>query len=483
MSNPAEGKDKVIITADIFKQADWGFRGNSDIRFVEFEGEPDSVTSYSFCQCVNLEQIHLPDSVRSIGQAAFQGCKKLSSIQLPIGLDEICDEAFSGCESLVSVYFNSSPIRIGKSVFSACKSLKEVYIYDSLVIDKGAFSGCGELTLYTLKGSAVERFANEEGVHCKCLPWDEFPELELLDETDLDQQLRSKKLFYPAVIAERNGHRFLIYNDISYYRDTSRMKYTEFMTDYHGQQYKKEYYSRKDFLDALAQEIKAHRGDAYYYVINGPYDDDRISKYDDALAEAAYESFWQICDVLAYEPALRLIADYLPTKKDGTLTLRRNTLIASLPVFEHTSSHYSVNESKKGTQKLIDRRYDSSWDIVAKTVSETEVKVCLERVDIFKEIEQDYHKFNMKMADPRIAEKILEFADTEDYTQSAAVDLCIRRFVEGNIGTYMYLRRELQRAPSREEIGEELNVNAEELEGILKLARELGYPEFPFADA
>ena len=51
-------------------------------------------------RCAGLTSISIPDSVVSIGYAAFFNCAELTSVTLPDSLKSISPGAFSGCESL-----------------------------------------------------------------------------------------------------------------------------------------------------------------------------------------------------------------------------------------------------------------------------------------------------------------------------------------------------------------------------------------------
>ena len=74
-------------------------------------------------QGYNLENITLPNSVRSIGAWAFSRCYKLANINLPNSVKSIESCAFSNCIELASITIPTSVIRMGESVFSDCNNL------------------------------------------------------------------------------------------------------------------------------------------------------------------------------------------------------------------------------------------------------------------------------------------------------------------------------------------------------------------------
>ena len=61
--------------------------------------------------------------------APFGGCSKLKQITLPSwGLNEIGDYCFSGCSSLTAVHIPATVRRIGEDIFEGCSALKEVTV-------------------------------------------------------------------------------------------------------------------------------------------------------------------------------------------------------------------------------------------------------------------------------------------------------------------------------------------------------------------
>lgn len=61
----------------------------------------------SFYDFESLKEVTLPDSLVTIGEAAFSGCKSLKHIKCPPNLKNICQEAFSGCNKIEWVILNN----------------------------------------------------------------------------------------------------------------------------------------------------------------------------------------------------------------------------------------------------------------------------------------------------------------------------------------------------------------------------------------
>lgn len=153
-------------------------------RTVSFEGHVYNVVricSDAFYGQAEVNTIHIPASVTSIGSEAFMHCKGLTTIyveadnlayssykgalynkqrtkliKVPIGktefnilggVCEIDDDAFLECRSLRKVEIPSGVIRIGDNAFAGCDSLNEIEIPNSVEqIGEYAFAGCKSLT-------------------------------------------------------------------------------------------------------------------------------------------------------------------------------------------------------------------------------------------------------------------------------------------------------------------------------------------------
>ena len=92
---------------------------------------PDSVTSIggaAFCGCTSLTSITIPDGITEIGKSAFEGCSSLTSITIGNGVTWIGEWAFGDCTSLTSFTIPDSVTSIGKEAFYNCSSLTDTYV-------------------------------------------------------------------------------------------------------------------------------------------------------------------------------------------------------------------------------------------------------------------------------------------------------------------------------------------------------------------
>ena len=87
-----------------------------------------------------LTSITMPESLKTIGVAAFYACSSLSSITLPNSVTAIYPYAFHGCSSLTSITLSNSLEYIGTRAFTNCTALTALHIPDSVVrVESEAF--------------------------------------------------------------------------------------------------------------------------------------------------------------------------------------------------------------------------------------------------------------------------------------------------------------------------------------------------------
>lgn len=124
---PSEHEGKTVTGI-----ATKAFQSNGKLRSVYFPDSVKTVGDAAFKSC-NLNSVRFPDDMIDIGESAFSGCK-LYTLTLPTkGLSEIKKYAFSSnYEYLLSIYIPDNIKVIGESAFDYCRAVVELRLPETM---------------------------------------------------------------------------------------------------------------------------------------------------------------------------------------------------------------------------------------------------------------------------------------------------------------------------------------------------------------
>ncbi len=133
-----------------------------------------------------ITQVQIPNSVTTIGDAAFADAEDLTSITLPLGLTAVSRYmlagtrvssvvlpegvtsigrgAFEDCSSLQTVFLPMTLRRIGERAFGYCSNLNELYS-DAATPPQAAataFEGCENIHVMLPDGATTRRYQNDD---------------------------------------------------------------------------------------------------------------------------------------------------------------------------------------------------------------------------------------------------------------------------------------------------------------------------------
>lgn len=110
---------------------------------------PDTVTSIgdaAFENTSKLRNVSIPDSVTSIGREAFY-FSGITSVTLSKNIKEIKTNTFCGCSNLTDITFPEGIEKIGEEAFSSCSGFTSITLPVSIrEVDETAFAWCDNLT-------------------------------------------------------------------------------------------------------------------------------------------------------------------------------------------------------------------------------------------------------------------------------------------------------------------------------------------------
>ena len=130
------GKEKRVEIPEDLGIESIGYNVFADNPGIEEVTIPESVKSIerlAFMNCSCLKKVTLPSGLTSIGDGAFSNCGQLEEIKLPDALEEIGDQAFSGCILLKTLNLPESVSRIGKGAFTGTPWLEQEMKDDYLI--------------------------------------------------------------------------------------------------------------------------------------------------------------------------------------------------------------------------------------------------------------------------------------------------------------------------------------------------------------
>ena len=118
-----------------------------------------------FGLCENLKNVTFEKGTTKIVDCLFAGCVGLEKIVIPDTVTTIEKSAFAYCFRLKDVVLEKSLTIIDSVAFCECMSLSEVTIPASVTtIASDAFSYPQKITVYGVKGSYAEIYANDKGM-------------------------------------------------------------------------------------------------------------------------------------------------------------------------------------------------------------------------------------------------------------------------------------------------------------------------------
>ena len=158
------GCKNSIIPNSVTSIGKAAFYGCSGMTELTLPNSVRSIGDYAFCGCSGLTELILPNSVRSIGDFAFTYCSGLEKITVESGnsrydsrdncnsiIETETDTLIVGCKNSV---IPNGVTSIGDYAFRGCTGLTELTLPNSVTsIGKYAFYDCSGMTELTLPNS------------------------------------------------------------------------------------------------------------------------------------------------------------------------------------------------------------------------------------------------------------------------------------------------------------------------------------------
>ena len=168
--------DKLLIPQSVisigcaaFNRCSSHIKLHSENPHYQIKNEMLISSSKEVISCWSISKhIEIPNGVIEIGERAFVFCKFINTVKIPDSVKRIEDFAFSGCESLKSISIPKGVIDIGDKTFSRCISLQDISINSTTIhIGEDVFCECSSLKhIYVMQGEK-EKYVNLLGENFK----------------------------------------------------------------------------------------------------------------------------------------------------------------------------------------------------------------------------------------------------------------------------------------------------------------------------
>lgn len=160
-----------LLTGRVFAEGGSCFYDTGDaltlVRFggaVESGNKPVTAVAYRAFAGRDVEEIKLPDTVKSVGREAFFGCTLLRSVTAGASCTSLGQRAFAQCVSLETLTF-SAVVEVGTHCFENAYALKSVaFEKNPSYLGKGLFNGCRALQSVAFAEDGAYSFDQENGV-------------------------------------------------------------------------------------------------------------------------------------------------------------------------------------------------------------------------------------------------------------------------------------------------------------------------------
>ncbi|MBQ3710196.1 MAG: leucine-rich repeat domain-containing protein [Bacteroidales bacterium] len=141
------GCNNTIIPNTVTSIGYAAFFGRTGLISVTIPNSVTSIGDYAFNGCTGLTSITIPNSVTSLGDYSFVSCRGLTSMTIPNSVTSIGPSTFASCTGLTSVTIPNSVTSLGNSAFYRCTGLTSVTIPNSVTsIGQSVFKDCSSLS-------------------------------------------------------------------------------------------------------------------------------------------------------------------------------------------------------------------------------------------------------------------------------------------------------------------------------------------------
>lgn len=124
--------EEIIIPEGVKTISQHAFHGCKNLRNVKYPSTLETIGGWAFSECENLTEIELPITLTKIGQQAFSYCG-FEEIKLPPSVDNLGIGAFEHCDNLRICYMSPNVKQLPADLFQRCYKMTELVFYNHVM--------------------------------------------------------------------------------------------------------------------------------------------------------------------------------------------------------------------------------------------------------------------------------------------------------------------------------------------------------------
>ena len=129
------GEDSEVIFPETVKDGipvvaidDGMCSDNPKIENIRIPGSIKTIGNAAFARCPKLKSVIIEEGVLSLGMCCFGGCPELTDVNLPNSIEIVDNFVFARCIALEEVVFGTELQSIGIEAFRGCINLRKITI-------------------------------------------------------------------------------------------------------------------------------------------------------------------------------------------------------------------------------------------------------------------------------------------------------------------------------------------------------------------
>lgn len=148
---PAQGEEsaKAVVIGVEALEVPTKLTVPATVSYESMDYPVTEIEAEAFKDAVMIDEIILPEGIRTIGEGAFFGCRGLSTITIPATVTAIGQKAFSGCSGLTKVE-GYRLTTVSNEAFADCQNLMSIGLATVTEMGKWAFARCKSLNMESL---------------------------------------------------------------------------------------------------------------------------------------------------------------------------------------------------------------------------------------------------------------------------------------------------------------------------------------------